>query len=249
MKFLKFTIYNYMIIFLSIMGIFGFLKFGIEIIPNFIIAISSCVLADGTFEFIKNKKFSITPSAIISGLIIAEVLSTNNLIYLFIASVIAISSKHFINFENRHVINPANLGLFAVMLIFTNENSWWASSLGSPYHFVLIIFGIFLAYKMRNYLMIIAFLIAHSAIAVIYSFFTSQPMLGYVLSINLYFMFFMLVEPITSPKSPNGKILYGILVALVSFIILLVAPQYDHFISGLVIVDIFVPLINRIYRK
>ena len=93
---------------------------------------------------------------------------------------------------------------------------------------------------MKNFPLLAAFFVAHSVVAWLYAFSTGQRILGYVFSVNLYFMFFMLVEPMTSPKKLTGKIVYGILVAILGFLVIFILPQYDHYVTALIIVDLFV---------
>lgn len=248
-----------MIIFLSILGLIGIFQHGISsTLPQVLIAVISCMIIDGIFEFVKNKKFAFSQSALISGLIISEVLAPNQKLYIpMLVSILAISSKHFINFDrrgsksrllvNRHVFNPANLGMFIAMLIFPSVSvSWW----GGSNLILMAILGLFLAYRMKNIPLLIAFFVAHSVMAILYSLFLNPSLLvNYLLSANPYFAFFMLVEPMTSPKKIQGRVIYGILVALVGFLMLQIAPRYDHLISALVIVDGIVPLyINRVFK-
>ncbi len=250
MKIFKLTIYQYMIIFLSVIGVFGVLNKGIvNVLPHVMISVIACVVIDGVFEFAKTKRFVFSQSAVISGLIIGEVLEPGNLFLALFVSFAATVSKHFINFDKRHVFNPANLGLFLAMVFFTNTSSWWGGSLSGWQWYVMAAFGIFIAYKMKNFPLLAAFFVAHSVIAGLYAFSTGQPILGYVLSVNLYFMFFMLVEPMTSPKKQTGKIVYGILVAILGFLAIFILPKYDHYVTALVIVDLFAPVINRIFVK
>ena len=251
MKLLTFTIYQYIIIFLSVLGIIGALRYGIiPTIPHIILTVILCIIIDGLFELVKTKKFIITQSSIITGLIIGEVLSPAQKFHIpILVSLLAITSKHFINFGKWHVFNPANFGLFIAMIIFSASNSWWTGSSGKLSIFLIIAFGVFLGYKMRNLQLLLAFFLTHFVIYSIFALIIQQGILNYALSINLYFMFFMIVEPMTTPKSKQGKIVYGILVAMLDFILFLLLPQYDNFIFALVIVNSFVPVINAVFKK
>ncbi len=59
-------------------------------------------------------------------------------------------------------------------------------------------------------------------------------------------MFFMLTEPKTTPILKKGKIIYGILTAIFTFLILIFIPQYEESLAALVVANILVPIINKI---
>lgn len=231
---------------LLILTIIGVIKNGfLSTFPQIIIAVITATVLDLTINYLKNKKIIFPDSAIISGLFIATALSINSIWYIpFSAAVFAIIIKHVIKINNKHIFNPAVSGLFFVMLLFQAKIEWWSGQI----LWLVIIFGIYLMYKMKNYFLISSYLIIGIGLAIMYNLVNNQNLTLSTIffSTNFFFMFFMLVEPITAPFRKKAKIIYGTSVAIISFLILIFIPQFESSITTLIIANLFVPLLNKL---
>ncbi len=240
------TLKTYMGAILLILSIIGIAKIGVsKTLPQLLISLIVCISLDLIINYAKKKKFILPDSAVITAFFIATVLSIGQQWYIpLIAGSAAVLSKHIIKINNRHIFNPAVFGMFIAMLLFNSAIEWWASSPLWP----VIIFGIFMIYKMRNYYLVSSYLIAGILISLIYHLLTNNEITSRVLffSINFFFMMFMLVEPMTSPFRKKGKIIYGILVSFLSFAAFIIIPQYDNSIIALMLGNLFVPLLNKL---
>ncbi len=240
------TLKTYMAAALLILIIAGIIKIGIsKTLPQLLIALAVCVALDLAVNYFKKKKFILPDSSVITAFFIAAALSIGQRWYIpIIAAAMAVLSKHIIKIKNRHIFNPAVFGLLAVMLLFNSPIEWWASS---PL-WLVIIFGIFLMYKMKNYYLISSYFLTSVIISLLYHSIKKTEITFGILffSINFFFMMFMLVEPMTSPFRKKGKIIYGILAALFSFAATIIIPQYDNSIIALITADLFVPLLNKL---
>ncbi len=243
---LKITLKTYMGMILLILLVVGIAKIGIaKTFPQLLISLIVCVSLDLIINYAKKKKFILPDSAAITAFFIAAALSTGQSWYIpLIAAATAIISKHIIKIKNRHIFNPAAFGLFIVMLFFNSVIEWWASF---PL-WLVIIFGIFMMYKMKNYYLISSYLTAGILTSLVYHVITNHEITFKILffSMNFFFMMFMLIEPMTSPFRKKGKIIYGITAAIISFFALIIIPQYDNSIIALLIANLFVPLLNRL---
>lgn len=239
------TLKTYMGLILLILTIIGIIKNGIsQTLPQIIIALLATIPLDLIINYYKEKTFILPDSVTISALFIATALSIGQQWYIpLVAGIIAILSKHLIKINQRHIFNPAVFGLFIVILVFNATIEWWISQI----LWLVIILGIFMMYKMKNYYLISSYLLTSIILSLIYHLTTKSFALKTLLfSTNLFFMFFMLIEPMTAPRTKKVKIIYGAITALASFLILLFLPKYEPSIFALVIADLFVPWLNKL---
>lgn len=241
------TLKTYMGSILLILAIIGIIKNGVsQTLPQLLIALAATIPLDLIINYYKEKRFILPDSATISALFIATALSINQLWYTtLIAGIVAILSKHIIKINDRHIFNPAVFGLFAVILIFKVGIEWWASQI----LWIVTIFGVCLMYKMKNYKIILSYLITSLVLSTAYLLTKDSLSLKTLFfSINLFFMFFMMVEPMTAPITKKAKMIFGILVAVLSFLILIFMPRFEPSITALVLADLFVPLLNKLAK-
>src|SRR3989338_2464571 len=237
------TFKTYMVIVLFILTIVGIIKNGIfNTIPQLIIALAATTILDVSINYIKEKKFVLPDSAIISGLFIATALMLNSTWYTtLIAGAVAILSKHIIQFNDKHIFNPAVFGLFLVILLFNAKIEWWAAQIT----WLVIILGLFISYKVKRFHITIPYFLTSITISIIYNLITKNPITisKLLISTNLFFMFFMLVQPMTAPTNIKCGIIYSIIAAIFSFLILTFMPRFEPSILALVLVDLFVPFL------
>ena len=239
------TFKTYMGLVLLILTIIGIIKNGIsQTIPQIIIASLTTIILDLIINYVKEKEFILPDSATISGLFIATALSINQNWYVpLIAGIVAILSKHIIKINEKHIFNPAVFGLFIVILLFNAKIEWWTSQIT----WLVIILGLFISYKVKRFYITIPYFLTSIIISLTYNLIASRPItIGNLLfSTNLFFMFFMLVEPMTSPTNNKGKTIYGVLAAIFSFLILIFIPRFEPSIFALIITNLFTPLMNK----
>ena len=236
---------TYMFSFLLILTIIGVIKNSIlKTLPQILIALVTTIILDVLINYIKKKKFIPPDSAVITALFIATALAIGTNWYItLIASAIAILTKHLIKINNRHIFNPANIGLLFVGLLFSSTIGWWSAQI----NWLVIIFGIFIAYKVKRFYIIIPYLITGLILSLIYVLITKTILsLGILfLSINLFFMFFMLTEPMTAPPRKKSQIVYGIVAAVLTLLFILFIPRIEASIGALVLSNLFTPLLNK----
>src|SRR3989344_1580217 len=235
-----------------------FYGFGALALIPVLIAVLTATILDLLINYFKFKTIEFPYSAFISGLFIGGLLTQNLQWGSFVfAGAIAVLSKHAIKVHGKHIFNPANFGILAVFLIFNAANSWW---IASPL-WLVIIFGIFISWRLKRFDLAISFLAAYY---ILHSFIdrsiivASMPMMSNMpMMMNnfyqsftnqgtiLFFAMFMLIEPKTNPAARKQRIFYGILVAIMLIGIEIYNQKFGiHFV--LAIANLFVPLLNRI---
>lgn len=188
----------------------------------FFLAVSISIIFDLLFLTLRKIKLFIPYAAIVSGLIIGLLTSPQTPWYqIVIICAFAMAAKNFLRISERHIFNPAGIGLFMAGIVFHSTVSWWgvsfqlsAESWQSVFFFVVLLLPLLVsAYRMRRYNTIFYFFLAYIALSSIYK--QSEIIDPTV----IFFSAVMLPEPMTSPGNTKRQILYGICVALIVFIL------------------------------
>ncbi len=189
-----------------------------------IIAVISAIAIESLIFFVKTRTFRITESSIISGLIIGYVLSSDNALWIFIlASVSAILSKHFICLKQRHLFNPAAFGIFLSIILFGASTQWK----GTYFWYILLPFGLYFVYKIRKIEIISGYAVVTLALFAIPTVLQGAPLRNIFGYLSYFYIFVMVVEPKTSPFGFAGKVLFGIVVSVISFVMYRVNLPFD----------------------
>lgn len=242
----KFTVYQYMIFFLIVLNLVSafFYDFGVKALLPVAIAVFTAAFLDLLIEYFKSKTWQFPQSALISGLFIGGLLTQNLQWYIYVlVGAIAILSKHLIKFQQRHIFNPANLGVLFVSVVFGAAHTWWISS---PLILVLI-FGIFIIWRLRRFDLAISFLVSYYLINSVIELFGGSNLNNIFSTIInggviYFFAMFMLIEPKTNPA--KNRVAYGMLVAVLFIIFGFFIPQHGLPLA-LAIGNIFVPIVDK----
>lgn len=245
----KFNVYEYMIMFLILLLLTSsfFYGFGAKALLPVIIAVATTTILDSAISYFKSKALEFPQSALISGLFIGGLLTQNLQWHTYVlAGVIAIASKHIIRFRQKHIFNPAIFGVLLVSVIFGAAHTWWVSS---PLILVLV-FGIFIIWRLRRIGLALSFLISYYLINSIVELSKGVQFPEiYSTIINggviYFFSMYMLIEPKTHPSRRVQRIAYGIFVAVLLIVFNFYIPRHDLPLA-LAIGNIFVPLMNKL---
>lgn len=185
----------------------------------------------------------LSSSAVLSGLIISMVLSAQVAWYVAAAAgVLATDGKQVLRLGRRHIFNPAALGLLLVYLLFGSGQSWWGAlaNLALPAVLIVATAGAIVAQRANKLPAALAFLATYllvftaaafqghaAAVADIFR----QPFVG----MALYFGFFMVSDPPTSPVAFRGQIGFGAAVALASATAYLATHSLAFLLVGLLV--------------
>ncbi|MEK6732365.1 MAG: RnfABCDGE type electron transport complex subunit D [Candidatus Omnitrophota bacterium] len=213
------------IIFLSIFGI------------SLIFAIA----ADSFITYLKTKKLIITESSIVSGLIIGYVLSSGQVWWITaLASILAISSKHLVRFKSRHVFNPAGFGILMTAFLLGASTEWK----GAYLWYVIILFGIYFSFKIRKLEIIAGYFTASLILFGGQALMQRVNILDVFGYLNYFFIFIMLIEPMTTPAAHYGKVIFGVGAGALIFILYLIGVKEAELVA-LLCLNLFAPLLNK----
>ncbi len=190
-------------------------------------------------------------SALISGLSLCLFLRTNSLTLALAAAAVTIASKFVLRVRGKHVFNPTNFGIVALMLftgkIWVSPGQWGSAAF---FAFLVACLGGLVVNRAARSDVTYAFLAFYLAVL-----FGRALWLGQPSSIPLHqlgsgafliFTFFMISDPKTTPDSRTGRLLFALLVALGAGFIHFVLYRPNGLILSLAVLSPLVPLIDRL---
>ncbi len=165
--------------------------------------------------------------AVLTGLIVAMILTPHQRWYAAAcSSAIAILSKYAARTRAANIFNPAALGLVATFYVFNTGQSWWGALPEiSPFALILLVAtGVFITDRVNKFPLVLVFLGTYFGLFTLTTFLSNPQRLSEIfrapdLHAVLFFAFFILTDPPTSPVRYPDQIVCGVLVALASFAI------------------------------
>ena len=158
-------------------------------------------------------------SALISGLSLCLLLRTDVLLLTLAGAVVTVASKFLIRWRGKHLFNPTNFGL-AAMVLATNDRVWvspgqWGSI--AFFAFLIACLGGLVVMRAGRSDVTLAFLGFYLALVIGRSIWLEEPMAIPLHRLQngalLLFAFFMVSDPRTTPDSRIGRIVFAALVA------------------------------------
>lgn len=181
--------------------------------------------------------------ALLSGLIVALVLSAQEPVYVpIITAALAVNSKYLFRASKRHIFNPAALALVAAYFLFSSGQSWWGALPNLPMPFIIVLFatGIFITDRINKLPMVLPFLACYFALFTLVAFAGDPGRVAEVfrapdINAALFFAFFMLTDPPTSPARYSDQVVFGIIVACAGFVLYMTVGALYYLPAGLLI--------------
>ncbi|HSS76977.1 MAG TPA: RnfABCDGE type electron transport complex subunit D [Thermoanaerobaculia bacterium] len=190
-------------------------------------------------------------SALISGLSLCLLLRTGSTLLAILAAAVTIGSKFLLRIRGKHVFNPTNFGIVALMLatgqVWVSPGQWGSAAfLG---FFVACLGGLVVNRAARSDVTY-AFLTFYLAILFGRALWLGQPMAIPLHQLAsgafLIFTFFMISDPKTTPDTRAGRILFALLVALGAGCVQFVLYRPNGLILSLAFLSPLVPLLDRL---
>ena len=206
------------------------------------IGLIAAIAADSVITCLKTKKFIITESSIVSGLIIGYVLSSSQAWWIIaLASVSAISSKHLIRFKERHIFNPAGFGILIAAFLLNASTEWKGANLW----YIIVPFGVYFSFKIRKLEILAGYFVASFVLfggQAVIQHVRIFDILGYL---NYFFIFIMLIEPMTTPMTKFWKIIFGSGASALVFVLYAMGIKEAEILS-LLCFNLLVPLFHPV---
>ena len=181
-------------------------------------------------------------SAYISGISVGMLVRSPAVWPYALCSAISITSKYVLRVDGRHIWNPSNFGIVAMLVLAADTvaslSVQWGNNL-LPI-FVVWCFGSVIIYTLGRFHITATYVVSFVAFAALRAAITGHPFLSEVAPITgpMYqlYIFFMITDPKTTVRSFRGQCVVAFLVAAVEAIFRLFefvhAPYYALFVVG-----------------
>jgi enediyne biosynthesis protein E5 len=188
-------------------------------------------------------------SALISGLSLCLLLRTNRTDLAILAAVLTIASKFLIRLRGKHVFNPTNGGLVAMMLltdqVWVSPGQWGYAAF---FAVLMACAGGIVVNRASRGDVTYAFIAFYCALLFGRSIYVGEPMTIPLHRLGsgalLLFTFFMISDPKTTPNSRAGRILFSALVASGAWYVQFRLFRTNGLLWSLAVCSLAVPLID-----
>jgi Na+-translocating ferredoxin:NAD+ oxidoreductase RnfD subunit len=221
----------------------GQVSFGVlESFSRTALAIATAMLFEIVLGRIVYGKTPALASAYISGISVGILLRSPEFWPYAVCSAIAITSKYTLRWKGRHLWNPTNFSISAMLLLAPEFVATLMIQWGNNVWPMMVVWilGAVIVYRVRRFHITFTYVVSFVAFAAVRSGITGHAFLAEVAPITgpMYqlFIFFMITDPKTTVKQKWAQCLVAFLVALVEMILRLAqnvhAPFYALAIVG-----------------
>ena len=163
--------------------------------------------------------------AILTGLIVAMILSPMQPWYVAtVSSALAVASKYLFRIRTANVFNPAALAAVITFYPFDTAQSWWGAlpDVGLLGLVALFASGIYVAARVNKIPLVLSFLGVYFLLFTLTAFVGDAGRVAEIfrapdVNAALFFAFFMVTDPPTSPAKHPDQLRYGVIVAVISY--------------------------------
>lgn len=190
-------------------------------------------------------------SALISSLSLCLLLRTDHLWWAAAGAAIAVGSKFLIRVAGKHVFNPTNGALVALLLV--TDGVWvspgqWGTNASLAFAFACA--GLAVVHRSARSDVTLAFLLSYAALVVGRSLQLGEPMTIPLHRLEsgafLLFSFFMISDPKTTPNARLARIVFAALVAYGAWYVQFRLFRTNGFLWALAALSPCVPVLDRL---
>lgn len=230
-------------LFITTILLVGHLGFGLlESISRTILAIGTAIVLELILGKFAYGKIPHLASAYITGISVGILVRSPEYWPYALTSAIAITSKYVLRWKGRHLWNPSNFAICAMLLLapeyFATLSIQWGNTVWPMLEVWTL--GAFIVYRVKRFHISATYVVCFVVLAALRSVITGHPFLAEVAPITgpMYqlFIFFMITDPKTTVTPRWGQYLVAVLIAVVEMILRLAqnvnAPFYALTIVG-----------------
>ena len=190
-------------------------------------------------------------SALISGLSLCLLLRTNHAWIALCAAALAVTGKFVLRVRGKHVFNPTNFALAAVLLTgqaWVSPGQWGSAAF---FGFLLACLGGLVVNRAARSDVTLAFLAFYGALVIGRSLWLGEPVAIPLHRLQngalLIFAFFMISDPRTTPDSRTGRLVFAALVALGAAYVQFRLFRTNGLLWSLFAASALVPVLDRLW--
>ena len=208
-------------IFITLILLVGQVSFGLlESMSRTLLAIASAMAFELVLSRLMFRKWPVLASAYITGISVGILIRSPEYWPYALTAAIAITSKYVIRWHGRHLWNPSNFAISAMLLLAPEFVATLSIQWGNSIWPMLIVWvlGAFITWRVKRFHITATYVVSFVALAGVRTLITGHPFLAEVAPITgpMYqlYIFFMITDPKTTVKSKRGQILVAFLVAV-----------------------------------
>lgn len=230
-------------IFITMILLVGQLSFGmLESYQKTLLAIATAICAELILSRVVFGKWPHLASAYITGISVGILVRSPAFWPYVLCALLSITSKYVLRYRGRHLWNPSNFGISALLFLASDAAASLSIQWGNyvPPMAVIWVLGAVIVWRVRRFHITATYVVSFLVFAFIRSWMTGNPWQAEVAPLTgpeyQLFIFFMITDPRTTVKSVKGQCLVAFLVALVEMALRLnqvvYAPFYALFLVG-----------------
>lgn len=193
----------------------------------------------------RERAWTLPDGALLTGWIVALILSPHEPWWVAaVTSVVAVASKHVMRVGHANIFNPAALALVATFYVFDTGQSWWGAlpELSLPWILLLFATGVYITLRINKAPLVLAFLGWYFGLATFVAFVGDPGTVTELyrapdLHASLFFAFFMVTDPPTSPPKHPDQLVYGAITATTAFAVYRLVGAAYFLLAGLLVAN------------
>lgn len=230
---------------------YGLLSLGLDVQPGTAAVLLAGVLGAQSIAARASGGRVDLRSALISGLSLCLLLRTDSIVLAALAAVLAIAGKFLVRVRGKHVFNPTNGAIVAMLLltdrVWVSPGQWGNTAVFAS---LLAAAGGLVVNRAARADVTWTFLAAHAALVVGRALWLGDPLAIALHRLSngalVLFAFFMISDPRTTPDSRAGRLVFAVLVAAGAYVVQFRLFQSNPLLWSLAACSLAVPLIDRL---
>ena len=215
--------------------------------PRLLAAVAVAGVFDAIVLRLRHTRWQFPSGAVLTALIVGMVLSVQTPWSVVASTAFAgVAAKYVLRTRGANIFNPAALGIVALFPLFHAAQSWWGAlpEVTPVAQLALPIGGIFIAQRVNKLPLVVAFLGFYFALFTAAAFVRDPAWVSEIfrapdLQAVLYFAFFILTDPPTSPIAARDQVVFAAVVAVVSFAIFEWSGAVYYLLAGVLIANVW----------
>jgi Na+-translocating ferredoxin:NAD+ oxidoreductase RnfD subunit len=236
---------GHLILILAVVAVFTGTGHGPTLLaPSLLAAVCTAGVVDAPLLRWRRGRWIFPDGALLTGMIVGMVLSRREAWYVApTTAAIAVLSKYAARGKHANVFNPAALALVAACYLFNPGEDWWgAVPDGALGLIAMLVLGAYIANRVNRQPAVVWFLGSYFLLFTVTSFVGDPRTVVEIyrapdVFMVLYFAFFMVSDPPTSPRRAGDQRVFGVIIATTSFAVFKLAGTVWFLLAGLLVAN------------
>jgi Na+-translocating ferredoxin:NAD+ oxidoreductase RnfD subunit len=215
--------------------------------PGFVSAVLAAAAIDAVVLRARRGRWTLPDGGVLSGMFVAMVLSAQGpWHYAPVTAAVAVLSKYVVRSRAGNVFNPAALAIVLTFYVFNSGQSWWGALPNVPLVLqpALVGIGLYITDRVNRMPLVLVFLGCYFALFTAAAFIGPPGPVAAIfrppdLHAVLFFAFFILTDPPTSPVTYRDQLVCGAIVAASSFAVFEWLGAVHYLLAGVLVGNVW----------